>query len=331
MDAAAPDFAARRRSWSQDTENGRRKKRAPRIRVTRACDRCKRKKIRCTGLQPCAICLRADAPCTYDATYSRGRRQQQPTITVGCGSLDGRSPVGEGSRVVHEALPGAHHRIQDDEDDVDMGGEDVNDGRNLPAPILSSRQHSDGGDDAGLAPPEGPPNRLLSTTAVPQPVPSSRTSPEPTQTDRQGHYVGPASGVSFLLRVQKRLHQTLAFSKTSSIFTFGDAPLPDVDLSFFVLPPRDEAQRLLDRYFDFAVPTHRFLHRPTVQGWLDELYETMGMLRDEDGAAARIAVLFMVFAQAREYLPSAPGPVSDVRWAVLLLLPSLIRPVRRRS
>lgn len=182
----------------------------------------------------------------------------------------------------------------------DAPGEILDNGSTAPPPSHRSR--------AGQG---EPPNRVLGTVFA-QPAPSSRTSPEPSQTDRQGHYVGPASGVSFLLRVQKRLHQTLAFSKTSSIFTFGDAPLPDFDPSFFVLPQRDEAQRLVDRYFDFAVPTHRFLHRPTVNAWLDEFYETMGTMRSKDDAPARTALLLMVFAQAREYTPCASGLVNDV-------------------
>lgn len=69
-------------------------------------------------------------------------------------------------------------------------------------------------------------------------MPSSRNSPEPSQTDLQGHYVGPSSGVSFLLRVQKKLHQKVSFSQNSSIFTFGDAPLPDFNPSFFILPAK---------------------------------------------------------------------------------------------
>lgn len=54
----------------------------------------------------------------------------------------------------------------------------------------------------------------------------SRTSPEPTQIDIQGYYVGPSSGVSFLSRVYKRLAETVSFSNGLSIFNFGDAPLP---------------------------------------------------------------------------------------------------------
>lgn len=149
----------------------------------------------------------------------------------------------------------------------------------------------------------------LATAASSQ---SRRQSPEPPQEDLQGHYIGPASGVSFLLRVQKRLHQAISFSVPSSIFTFGDAPLrpPDFDPSFCMVLPRDAAQRLFDRYFDFAMPTYRFLHRPTLQEWFDEFYETMGTMREGHSATARIALLFMIFAHARVYMPEndRPGP-----------------------
>jgi hypothetical protein len=143
---------------------------------------------------------------------------------------------------------------------------------------------------------------------------SSRNSPEASQTDLQGHYVGPSSGVSFLLRVQKKLHQSASSSQDASIFTFGDAPLLDLDSSIFVLPPKADAEALLARYFDFAVPTHRFLHRPTVERWLEEFYETKGMMRDKRDAPSRTALLFMVFAQARLYMPPPSAPDQDPRF-----------------
>ncbi|KAH7075126.1 fungal-specific transcription factor domain-containing protein [Paraphoma chrysanthemicola] len=137
--------------------------------------------------------------------------------------------------------------------------------------------------------------------------PPSRNSPEPArgQTDQQGHYIGSSSAVSFLLRIQKRLHQDSSLSHDSSIFTFGDAPLPEFDPSFFVLPPKPDAQRLVERYFDYAAPTHRFLHRPTIEGLVEEFYETQGDMRTQEGAAANTALLLIVFAQAQAYMP--PG------------------------
>jgi hypothetical protein len=137
--------------------------------------------------------------------------------------------------------------------------------------------------------------------------PPSRNSPEPArgQTDQQGHYIGSSSAVSFLLRIQKRLHQDSSLSHDSSIFTFGDAPLPEFDPSFFVLPPKPDAQRLVERYFDYAAPTHRFLHRPTIEGLVEEFYETQGDMRTQEGAPAKTALLLIVFAQAQAYMP--PG------------------------
>jgi hypothetical protein len=145
-------------------------------------------------------------------------------------------------------------------------------------------------------------------------VPSSRVSPEPSQTDLQGHFVGPSSGVAFLLRVQRRLHQTVSFPQSSSIFTFGDAELPEYDPSTLLLLSYDEAKRLLDRYFDFAVPTHRFLHRPTAEAWLREFYDTRGLMRNKQDGPARTALLFMIFAQAQQYMtPETEHADEDMR------------------
>ncbi|CAG7945895.1 unnamed protein product [Penicillium salamii] len=41
--------------------------------ISRACDTCKRKKIRCDGTLPCNNCARRKLSCAYDAKYGRGR------------------------------------------------------------------------------------------------------------------------------------------------------------------------------------------------------------------------------------------------------------------
>ena len=64
---------------------------------------------------------------------------------------------------------------------------------------------------------------------------------------------------------------------------------------------------MVSRYFDFAVATHRFLHRPSVEEWLEEFYENLGVMRHRYGAKEKIALLFMVFAQAKEYMPNSGG------------------------
>ncbi|KAJ5361140.1 hypothetical protein N7541_001984 [Penicillium brevicompactum] len=139
---------------------------------------------------------------------------------------------------------------------------------------------------------------------------SSRTSPERDQTDLEGHYVGPSSGVSFLLRVQKRIHENVAIFSNEPIFNFGDAPLPRHDPHFLVLPPKDEARVLVNRYFDFAFPTHRFLHQASVETWLESFYSDVHG-SDETLSQAVKALLLMVMAQGKQYLANQNPPVAQ--------------------
>lgn len=87
--------------------------------------------------------------------------------------------------------------------------------------------------------------------------------------------------------------------------------MPDADASFFILPPREDTKRLLSTYFDFAVPTHRYLYRPTVEAWFEELYATSGTMDSTDEAPAKIALLFMVFAQASLYSPASVSSIAS--------------------
>lgn len=41
--------------------------------ISRACDYCRAKKLRCSGTKPCALCERKRLACSYDALYLRGR------------------------------------------------------------------------------------------------------------------------------------------------------------------------------------------------------------------------------------------------------------------
>lgn len=140
----------------------------------------------------------------------------------------------------------------------------------------------------------------------------SRDSPEPHQTDMEGHYVGPSSGVSFLLRIQKRLHECISFPLNTPIFSFGDAPLPKSDPSFLLLPSKNEAKELVHRYFDFAFPTHRFLHQQQVESWLEEFYNCLRVPHSLGPGDREIrALLLMVFAQASQYQPESSSNLED--------------------
>ncbi|KAK6085125.1 fungal specific transcription factor domain-containing protein [Seiridium cupressi] len=252
-----------------------RKRSRERSRVTRACDRCKRY----VGLE---------SNDDRDGLCSKGWAnvvvQTEDACTYNASYNRGRMPP-TSRRVETEELEDAESHVL----------------------IPADAAHGDGNLDSTNGNMLQPPGAALVTA-------SSRVSPEPSQTDLQGHYIGPASGVSFLLRVQKRLHQAVTFSQASSIFTFGDAPLPEPDPASCLLMSRDEGQKLLERYFDFAVPTHRFLHRPTTQQWLDEFFSTRGVMIDQEEASARKAVLFMVFAQAQVYTPGSSVADESARY-----------------
>lgn len=133
------------------------------------------------------------------------------------------------------------------------------------------------------------------------PVPSSRNSEEREVAGVDGQYIGPSSGLTFLVRAQKRLRETASLRREASIFTFGDAPLPNFDTSFFEIPLHAEAVSLMKTYFDFAFPTHRFLHRPTVEGWLDDFYNRRKQVNVPPGTRERNSLVLIMLAHAKLY------------------------------
>ncbi|GAM43458.1 hypothetical protein TCE0_050f18290 [Talaromyces pinophilus] len=136
----------------------------------------------------------------------------------------------------------------------------------------------------------------------------SRASPEPI-TDLQGQYVGPASGLSFLARVRKRLHHG---DHTPSSFTFGDAPMEEYDPTPSIMISTEDSARLLEKFFDFTIPIDRIVHRPTVEEWLEQFQQTMGAMRDTIYAPAQRAILWMIFSMAQEHMiHSVPGRGKD--------------------
>lgn len=258
-----------------------------RTRITRACDRCKKRKIKCDGTLPCDVCRRSKASCTFEATYARGR---VPLVPAG-------------------PRPGTPDEVEA-QNEVGYGNDNSSlwPQESTRPPTVTTDRHNGASDDLNASNGFAATSGLVTSEASP-----SQSSPHSTRAGLHGMYLGPASGVSFLVRVQKRLDQAISFSHPGSIFTFGDAPLPfvDSDPSFCMMLPREDAQRLLDRFFDFAMPTFRFLHRPTIETWFAEFYSTLGQMHDPHSAPAKVALILMVLAHGRMYMPrddQQPGP-----------------------
>lgn len=203
-----------------------------------------RKKIRCTGTRPCQRCANECEICEYNTPYERGKNKRKrvrlglhtPPSTASPTSISTHQEGNDYSQQTHS------HNAN--------GNIDAFVGDAL-LPASTCAPNASGAMDS-----------------------SSRASPEPGERDLQGHFVGASSGVAFLLRLQRRLRQDAGSVAETSVFTLGDAVLPEFDELSFELPPRDEAESLLKTYFELSSPTYRFLHRPTVESWMRELYES---------------------------------------------------------
>ncbi|CZR52324.1 uncharacterized protein PAC_02201 [Phialocephala subalpina] len=245
---------------------GRVVKQHERKKVSRACDVCKLRKLRCTGTQPCSRCLSHGLPCEYNSEHRRGVPASPEPITT--------TPVRDNrpqSSLLRES-------------------QRLSPSRPSEPPVALELPSN--------------PNRLQD---------SSRSSQEPEETRLDGHYIGPTSGIAFLDRAQRRFKQDFVATNSSahdgttsshsSIFSFGDGQYPKASPSDLVLPSRQHLKYLFDKYFDFAMPTYRFLHRQTTETWLNLF------CNEYDGVAhpsaqlshAKAAVVLLILATSTLY------------------------------
>ncbi|KAL4787288.1 hypothetical protein BJX76DRAFT_363631 [Aspergillus varians] len=243
----------------------------PRQKITRACDSCKEKKTRCTGTLPCGRCTRLSLPCEYNAAYSRGLPPEPPPAPASVAARDSRT-----SSTPHASISQSPAS------------------RRSPPVRESPRTMRT-------------PRSQISNTTVEV---SRRNSPDPVATDFEGNYLGPASGVSFLNRVWRRLHQdetsavpdelqNQSWPKNTSVFMFGDKPYADCRDPVFTLPPFEKALELVSRYFDYAMVTYRFLHRGSVEEWLRQVYSrNISSSNLPTGPlVARASIILVIFAE----------------------------------
>ena len=256
-----------------------------RQKITRACDQCKEKKTRCTGTLPCVRCTRLSLSCKYNAAYSRGL----PPVPLPLSSSE--------SAASHPSSNHATVTSQTSWNPVSQLSP-----RRLRGGPLSSRQDRQKKDLGAV----------------------TRNSPDPIATDFEGNYLGPASGVSFLNRVWRRLRQdemrtfpnqcdTEACSKNTSVFMFGDKPYDAYHETGFTLPSYEKALGLVEVYFDYSIVTYRFLHRGSVEDWLRQVYElNISSTNLPTGPMlARTAIVLMVFAVSTLYEELEPGSQRD--------------------
>lgn len=140
-----------------------------------------------------------------------------------------------------------------------------------------------------------------------------------------GQYAGPSSAYAFLKRAWERFGRkqgvecttasaeptTAEQSQGVSVFSYGDRQMHGINTAPIDVPDRVTGNALLSVYFDFAMPTYRFLHRPSVTQWLGEMQEGRPL------PSARRAVVWIVLATSAIFDSRAEGHAPVLSGATL--------------
>lgn len=141
---------------------------------------------------------------------------------------------------------------------------------------------------------------------------SRAASPTGEGIAQPGQYLGPTSTFSFLRRAGRRFGRIAGQSKDVaegqdvSIFANGDIGFATEVDDRVDLPSEATIGLLVRRYFDFAVPSHRFFHQQTVDTWVRALHRQHD-LEDRNLRPVREAALFLIMATALLYKVDEQG------------------------
>ncbi|KAI4721515.1 hypothetical protein E4T48_02084 [Aureobasidium sp. EXF-10727] len=225
---------------------------AKRRKVQRACDSCKSRKRKCSGEQPCPLCVSQGLICTYITPHGRHQDSRPSSALVHDVSS-------------HTAGPSVQPQWL---------GENMSVSRHRDAITTNDTSRAASPNGEGLTP---------------------------------AGYQGPTSTFSFLRKAWRRFGMAEPSNagqnarEEVSIFAYGDRKAPALDPSTeFKLPDRGVTRAMTARYFDFAAPTYRFLHRPTFESWLIHYHEQDESHRDTL-QPSRQAIVLMVLATACLY------------------------------
>lgn len=240
--------------------------------VSRACDSCKAKKIRCSGTLPCDICMRRQLSCSYATKYTRGRPPTPPLGGKVAGDLSSREQ---------------EHRSRTTNSVVSENGVD---GQSYCVSLSSLRDEAH--ETSQL------PIHCLSPL---------RVSPDLVI---EGQYFDPTSGLSFLHRAWGKLlmqetqmasYESTERERNQPLMSAGDNPFHCVnDRTVESVCTDIEAQDLVRFYFDTCVVTYRLLHRHTTEGWLESMLKDRreGHQLSHSVGHARSAILLTILAIA---------------------------------
>lgn len=238
--------------------------------VSRACDRCKTKKLRCSGTIPCRTCSVRRTTCVYSAAYRRGRAptpQAMRAYHESTGSVHSNG-------VLENATPAPHKKDRRPVDEI-----------TTLEPSMTNEDNVTDGQQS-----------------------MSRGSPELEAAEIEGQYFDSTSSLKFLHRAWKRLSSQKASphifngnEQHQSIIAAGDRP--------FMVQGRvtslDEniTKDLLRFYFNNCVVTYRRLHQGHVTEWLNTVLANarhdMPLYQEVGHARAAVVLTTLAIAMLR--------------------------------
>ncbi|CAK4028819.1 Activator of stress 1 [Lecanosticta acicola] len=240
-----------------------------RRRVTRACDECRRKKIKCDGKQPCTHCTVYSYECTYDQPSNR-RRNPAPQYVE---NLEHR--VHRAETLLHILIPNLDLNDPGIDAAVAQGWIPGAPGKGHPTPAQESRQARPRPSDATDK--KSDTNLESMVRAVAQ-----------LEMDETGHwdYHGHSSGLSFVRRMREQLGdlmgpETVAtpFVKTRPMSPLLDSPKSVVESPMGEssppstdLPPKGMARQLCSYAVNDAAALLRTVHQPTFWAGFERIY-----------------------------------------------------------
>ncbi|KAK1998774.1 fungal-specific transcription factor domain-containing protein [Colletotrichum falcatum] len=266
--------------------------------VSRACDYCKAKKLKCSGTLPCDVCTRKRLSCIYDASYRRGRPPTPPPATraprhptTGASLAPLLSPIEAHRRPLPTKAP-----LQLQPPGATFPGLAIGHAARPSLPEAGA-VHLDAGGNGSFPP-------------------TSRASPEVEIPEIEGQYFDNTSSLTFLHRAWRRLssqrsngggvpgHMPSGIEQHQKLTRAGDKPFESQTLDPSTLPDRATGLEMMRFYFDVCVVTYRCLHKGYVAEWFEALLanaqNNRPLHRDIGHAKAAIVMAILAIVTLRQ-------------------------------
>ncbi|KAK7206009.1 fungal-specific transcription factor domain-containing protein [Myxozyma melibiosi] len=229
--------------------------------TTRACDACKKRKVKCDGMQPCERCVKGGGDCTYNVKYTRGvfvaplrNENLQHELSSPAQSSQLARLMDAVAAVSKTEIPAMLADISK----LDKALNNDNDAQLSPSSARVSDAQPADQEDEGESFLGGSSNLVYSHSAKAHLLDEVQVPASPRNVPEQSQHRPLISSSSLRFSPSSRDH-----------FWFAERPVEEVDARLLALPSRKLALQLVEWYFDNSSPTYRILHRPTVEHWID--------------------------------------------------------------